>query len=324
MGDTNKFKERYKYWKETGVLPYSAGRITGIDGEEQVYENGLPLPGYRGGKERLYDYLREKEGFEPNIHWDKVGKRYDIGYGFTDPEILKKYKNGMDKQTAAKILRSEVSKRVKKLQKLVPHWNELTENQQDSLTSYYYNFPFHNDPKNTEAKSHYSPKLFKALQEKNWREAARQMDAGMKQAPGLKTRRLEEQAWFLEDLDIPGEVRNSPIANDDYDYRRAMELGYGPDKNKHWRSRDYKTGRILKSFTHPTLWNSLGADAKMGYYPYIKDGQLYTDTWKGNAEFIDQLEQQQQARETPVPFKLPSIDDFAKALWMQDTLQKPQ
>lgn len=186
MRDVNAFRERFNYWKSTGELPYEAG-----------------LPKYAPGKDndRLLNYVAEKEGFSSKVYEDKLANGLPtIGYGFTDPAIINKYsKTGMTKQQAREILRSEINKRKQKLATLVPHWDELNQNQRDSLTSYYYNFPFHNDPK-SKARSHYSPALFKALAARNYNEAARQMDAGMKQARGLRNRRLEEQKWFLEDL----------------------------------------------------------------------------------------------------------------------------
>jgi hypothetical protein len=53
-----------------------------------------------------------------------------------------------------------------------------------------------------------------------------------------------------------------------YDYDRAVELGYGRDKTGHMPSRDYKTGRILKNPSHPTMPITLVNDAQVGYYPH--------------------------------------------------------
>ena len=65
MRDINAFEKRYKYWKETGELPYSAGKIIqDRSEEEQVYENGLSLPAYGGGKDDvrgLLDYIGSLE-----------------------------------------------------------------------------------------------------------------------------------------------------------------------------------------------------------------------------------------------------------------------
>ena len=185
MRDTNAFRERFNYWKSTGELPYEAG-----------------LPRFRDGSDdELLNYVADKEGFSSKVYEDTLANGLPtIGYGFTDPAIIKKYgRTGMTKEQARAILKDELDKRAKKLSTIVPHWDEMTQNQRDSLLSYYYNFPFHNDPK-SKARSHYSPKLFKALEDRDYKEAAKQMDGGINQARGLRKRRLEEQQWFLRDL----------------------------------------------------------------------------------------------------------------------------
>lgn len=200
MRDVNAFRERYKHWKETGELPYKAGRIV-----EQA-EGNLPLPTYAEGKnddDWLLNFVADREGYRKNVYNDTLANNIEtIGYGFTDPAVINKYRRtGMPETVAKQILRTELNKRKIKLQQLVPHWNELTPNMQDSLTSYYYNFPFHNDP-NSKAKSHYSPKLFKALENRDWQEAARQMDGGINQAKGLRNRRIAEQQHFLSNINL--------------------------------------------------------------------------------------------------------------------------
>jgi hypothetical protein len=64
--------------------------------------------------------------------------------------------------------------------------------------------------------------------------------------------------------------------NSDYDIDRALELGYGRDKSGHMYSRDYETGRILKSKNHETYQQALDDDRKIGYYPVEHNGQTYT------------------------------------------------
>ena len=72
-----------------------------------------------------------------------------------------------------------------------------------------------------------------------------------------------------------------------YNLRRAYELGYEPewnedDKSYHLPTRDSETGEILKKPWHPTFLIGLQEDAKLGYYPQIKNGTMYTTTWEGN------------------------------------------
>lgn len=72
-----------------------------------------------------------------------------------------------------------------------------------------------------------------------------------------------------------------------YDLTEAYKGGLRPeyskeDKSYHLGSRNPKTGKYLKKAAHPTFLKGLLTDASLGYFPYIKDGQLYTDTWEGN------------------------------------------
>lgn len=69
--------------------------------------------------------------------------------------------------------------------------------------------------------------------------------------------------------------------NLEYDHARAAQLGYQPDQAGHYDTRDYETGRYLKSPIHPTVMKGIVSDLGVGYIPYYnpKDGQLYSHTW---------------------------------------------
>lgn len=146
-----------------------------------------------GGKyipsDYIVNFIKDKEGFRGKTYKD--GKGIDtIGYGFTDPNLLKKYVGKeMSKKDAEAQLRKELNSRIKVLENTVPNWGILPQDSRDALLSYHYNFPI-------SEKS--SPKLFKALREQNWYEAAKQIDAGIndKDNPGLRIRRQEEQKLF--------------------------------------------------------------------------------------------------------------------------------
>lgn len=137
----------------------------------------------------IINFIKNKEGFKGKTYKD--GKGIDtIGYGFTDPNLLKKYVGKeMSKKDAEVQLRKELNSRIKVLENTVPNWEILPQDSRDALLSYHYNFPI-------SEKS--SPKLFKALREQNWHEAAKQIDAGIndKDNPGLRIRREEEQKLF--------------------------------------------------------------------------------------------------------------------------------
>lgn len=88
---------------------------------------------------------------------------------------------------------------------------------------------------------------------------------------------------------LPGEkIRREldvPYDNSSYDYRRANQLGYEPDKTGHLPSRDWITGRYLKAPTHPTESLSVYTDLGLGYDVFDKYGNTYSQpnwgyTWQ--------------------------------------------
>lgn len=82
----------------------------------------------------------------------------------------------------------------------------------------------------------------------------------------------------------------------DYDFVQARDLGDEPGEDGHWPSRNYKTGRYLKSPVHPTLYKGIIADNSLGYYPYYQDGAIYTNTWRGNEPYTGIVENYIQHR----------------------------
>lgn len=145
------------------------------------------------GNNEILNYLLIKEDFLPEPTDIGDGK-ITIGSGLTDSKWLDLYRkrgNKWSKEDNRKAVLEEIQKRRLWAEQNVPHWNILPEPSQDALLSYRYNYNF--TPKN-------SPKLFKALEDKNYLEAARQMDATSKNPDfkkGLLNRRKEEQQWFL-------------------------------------------------------------------------------------------------------------------------------
>lgn len=210
-------KTGQSYWDLIDRPLYAANTASDFDSMLAAYNCGKSMRKYDGGNDYTVgqdtiDQIQVFEGFEGVPYKDKLAKGLlTVGYGFTDPSIVSRYSASrpMTKKEGQAILQQEVNKRAKTLSTLVPHWNELNNNQRDALVSYYFNFPFHNNPKGP--KSHYSPKMFKALEERNWEEATRQMDAGWNQAKGIQNRRKWEQAKFL--TPVPTIADNGVVAS---------------------------------------------------------------------------------------------------------------
>lgn len=144
----------------------------------------------------LVDWIIREEGF--NTKPEDIGDgKITLGSGLTDPKWHALYKKRGNKWSEADnrmAVAEEVANRRRWAEKTIPNWEALPDSSQKALLSYKYNYDF--TPTN-------SPKLFKALADSDFREAARQMDATSKDPKfkeGLMERRLREQEWFLSDL----------------------------------------------------------------------------------------------------------------------------
>ena len=101
-------------------------------------------------------------------------------------------------------------------------------------------------------------------------------------------RAMQEQEFAHRQGMVQDRLSQNPIPNytptfqkggnlPNYDYKRAKELGYGPDSTGHWPSRDTETGRILKAPHHPTFQKTIAQDRAAGYTPMMDErGNVYT------------------------------------------------
>lgn len=154
------------------------------------------IPGYEDGKYTpspyIIDFIIKREGFIPSPIIPKGDSKLTVGYGFTDPYIINKYKNQeITRLEADSILTEELSKRVVPFIESTPNFNKLNGNQRDALFSYFYNFG--------EGNYRNSDKMQTALKEENWKEVANQIDADYTDPinKGARKRRDAERALFL-------------------------------------------------------------------------------------------------------------------------------
>lgn len=156
------------------------------------YEEGGDTNEYNN----IIDWIINEEGF--NSKPENIGDgKITLGSGLTNPKWLKMYEEkGVwtpeDNRTA---VTEEVENRRKWSEENVPNWIELPTDSQNALLSYKYNYDF--TPKN-------SPLMFQALRDKNWEEAARQINATSSNPrfrKGLQARRQREQEMFMRGID---------------------------------------------------------------------------------------------------------------------------
>ena len=166
------------------------------------------LPGYAGGRdpyEEVVDFLRQHEGYRDKVYLDGNGIP-TIGYGFTDAKFVNK--GTISRAEADAELKRQIKTRQSTLRDILgaDKWDSLTDDSKKALTSYHYNYP---------AGFKSNTKFMKAWRAGNYTEAIRQIDAGMNDPknPGLRTRRLAEQALLKADPFLTGlqEVPMQPI-----------------------------------------------------------------------------------------------------------------
>lgn len=170
-------------------------------------ESALDYPQYKGGKSPkvktwndndIADLIIGFEGFLP--HAKDIGDgKITIGSGLTNPKYTR-FGTITPEQNRRFVL-EEIAARKARLSRNVPGWNTLPGSAKAALLSYDYGWMV--DRKT-------SPKMMKALQDKNWLEVSNQMNAGWnmkKFKKGLRKRRTQERNLFLSDLYRPAPLK---------------------------------------------------------------------------------------------------------------------
>lgn len=240
------------------------------------------------GNNEILNYLLIKEDFLPEPTDIGDGKM-TIGSGLTDSKWLDLYRkrgNKWSKEDNRKAVLEEIQKRRLWAEQNVPHWNSLPESSQDALLSYRYNYNF--TPKN-------SPKLFKALEDKNYSEAAKQMDATSKNPDfkkGLLNRRKEEQQWFLSgfpelsksnDFAIPYKYPALEYPTAAEAYRKSMtpitgnySQGGQLQNHKQWKDLSYsEKNDIIKVAVRNGITTL--PEIRQKYNEFADEGNLYAE-----------------------------------------------
>lgn len=195
-----KIRDRIKYDPKIGSLLRRDSTILDSDRFEKRYEDGGEIsdPEEWMPSDSILEYIKSKEKFRSTPYDDGKGNE-TIGWGFKTNGLNKDYSNGMSREEADSIFNDKVVEFTRYLRKFTPNFEYLNNNQRDALFSYMYNF----GPDNYRNKS---PKMQKALKEKNWEEVAVNMDADYdnKIVPGIRKRRDYERRLFGYEFDEEG------------------------------------------------------------------------------------------------------------------------
>lgn len=214
----------------------------------------------------IVDYIKSTEGFKPNWYRDGNGI-WTIGYGFTGEEARRLFKNGITRKQADEYFRKMLSERIPMLKNSTPNWEDLNQNQKDSLLSYYYNIGHGGYTRK-------SPALQRALKERNYKEVAKQMDFGIndKKNPGLQKRRLYEQNLFLTPINLNEKLEENNFSTNPNWTPQGSWLPYSDVKKPIWTSSFtgfHKQGGKIRAYAtgNSLVYNPLGViqDQSEGY-----------------------------------------------------------
>lgn len=151
----------------------------------------------------LISYIKSKEGFRAKPEKDKTDGKLTVGYGLTDPVLIKKYKNGITEEEASRHLIQHLRRGSDSLETM-PYYNDLNLDQKTALNDLIYNggwYGFKNKSK----------QLQKHLNSGNFNRAVKEIDYGEHQARGLKIRRQENRNMFRGTFDW-GQFRPEEIS----------------------------------------------------------------------------------------------------------------
>lgn len=222
-GKFTRLKERTghsaSWFKENGTPAQKKMATFALNARKWKHGDGGPLidlvnhhaeGGSTNESNNIVDWIIGEEGF--NSRPENIGDgKITLGSGLTNSKWHKIYnkKGTWTAEDNRAAVAEEVENRRRWAEQNVPNWTELPADSQNALLSYKYNYNF--TPKN-------SPKLFKALEDKNYEEAARQIDATSSNPrfrKGLQARRQREQEMFMRGINSmnapESEVIKKPI-----------------------------------------------------------------------------------------------------------------
>ena len=212
------------------------------------------------GLQKTLKLLKKHEGFRDTVYLDGNGIP-TIGYGFTDPELVKKGK--ITQKEADARLTKEIATRYKTLKDTLPNFEKLSDDSKAALISYHFNYP---------AGFKDTTKFMKYWNAGDYEKAIKEVDAGMNDPknPGLRPRRLEEQAMLSSDPFLSG-----IIATRKRDGNKMLKFPVPEQKpfGSTWKPEPpVKTIYPLNNTTPESISSWSGADAPNAT-PRLKDFQ---------------------------------------------------
>ena len=136
---------------------------------------------------RLIDFIKSKEGFRPKPEKDKTDGKWTVGYGLTDPKLIRKYRNGIKEEEASKHLIQHLQMGADSLATM-PYYDNLNLGEKTALNDLIYNVGWNKFKNSKRLQSH--------LRTGNDAGAKKEMNHGEHQARGLKIRRNQNRQMY--------------------------------------------------------------------------------------------------------------------------------
>lgn len=136
---------------------------------------------------RLIDFIKSKEGFRPKPEKDKTDGKWTVGYGLTDPKLIRKYRNGITEEEASKHLIQHLQMGADSLATM-PYYDNLNLGEKTALNDLIYNVGWNKFKNSKRLQSH--------LRTGNDAGAKKEMNHGEHQARGLKIRRNQNRQIY--------------------------------------------------------------------------------------------------------------------------------
>jgi GH24 family phage-related lysozyme (muramidase)/flagellum-specific peptidoglycan hydrolase FlgJ len=136
---------------------------------------------------RLIDFIKSKEGFRPKPERDKTDGKWTVGYGLTDPKLIRKYRNGITEEEASKHLIQHLQMGADSLVTM-PYYDNLNLGEKTALNDLIYNIGWNKFKNSKRLQSH--------LKAGNDAGAKKEMNHGEHQARGLKIRRNQNRQMY--------------------------------------------------------------------------------------------------------------------------------
>lgn len=172
----NKYEEGGKMQKSEELLVKKA-----LEFGQKTFEKMSPYD------VRLIDFIKNKEGFRPKPERDKTDGKWTVGYGLTDPKLIRKYRNGITEEEASKHLIQHLQMGADSLVTM-PYYDNLNLGEKTALNDLIYNIGWNKFKNSKRLQSH--------LKAGNDAGAKKEMNHGEHQARGLKIRRNQNRQMY--------------------------------------------------------------------------------------------------------------------------------